>query len=110
MEEEFATLITNNTYDLVPWPTGSNVITNKWIVKHKFNSNDTLEWYKAHWILHGFTESPGVDYNKTFNPVVKSVTVRMVLSLAVSHSWPIYQLDVNNTFLHDILSVIVYYS
>jgi hypothetical protein len=56
MEEEFSALIANNTCDLVPRPIGSNVISDKWIFKHKFNSNDSLEWYKAHWVLRGFTQ------------------------------------------------------
>jgi hypothetical protein len=29
MEEEFGTLIANNTWDLVPRPIGSNIITSK---------------------------------------------------------------------------------
>jgi hypothetical protein len=86
MEEEFAALITNNTWDLVPRPIGSNVITGKWIFKHKFNSDDSLERYKARWVLRGFTQRPGVDYDETFSPVVKLATVCTVLSLAVSHS------------------------
>jgi hypothetical protein len=40
MEEEFAALIANNTCDLVPRP-------DKWIFKHKFNSDGSLERYKA---------------------------------------------------------------
>jgi hypothetical protein len=47
MEEEFAALIINNTWDLVPHPIGPNVIIGKCIFMHKFNSNDSLEWYKA---------------------------------------------------------------
>jgi hypothetical protein len=43
MVEEYASLIANNTWDLIPRSVGSNVITGKWIFKHKFNSNDTLE-------------------------------------------------------------------
>jgi hypothetical protein len=43
VEEEFAALITNNTYDLVPCPVGSNVVTGKWIFKDKFNSDGSLE-------------------------------------------------------------------
>jgi hypothetical protein len=54
IEEEFAALITNNTWDLVPHPVGSNVITEKRIFKYKFNSDGSLEWYKAHWVLCGF--------------------------------------------------------
>jgi hypothetical protein len=90
MEKEFAALIANNTCDLIPCPVGSNVVTGKWIFKHKFNSDGSLERYKAHWVLRGFTQRPGVDYDETFSPVVKPATVRTVLSLAVSLSWPVH--------------------
>jgi hypothetical protein len=83
MEEEYDALITNNTWDLVPCLVGSNVVTGKSIFKHKFNFDGTLEWYKARWVLRGFTQQPGVDYDETFSPVVKPATVHMVLSLAV---------------------------
>jgi hypothetical protein len=86
VEEEYDALITNTTWDLVPHPVGSNVVTDKWIFKHKFNSNDTLEWYKARWVLRGFTQRPSVDCDETFSPVVKPATVRTMLSLAISHS------------------------
>jgi hypothetical protein len=54
-EEEFAASIANKTWHLVPCPVGSNIVTSKWIFKHKFNSNDTLERYKARWVLNNFT-------------------------------------------------------
>jgi hypothetical protein len=40
--------------------------------------------------------------------MVKPATVRAVLTLALSHSWPIHQLDVKNVFLHGTLNEIVY--
>jgi hypothetical protein len=110
MEEEFAALIANNTWDLVPRLILSNVVASKWIFKHKFNSDGSLERYKTRWVLHGFTQRPGVDYDETFHPVVKLATICTVLSLAVSRSWPVHQLDVKNVLLHDTLSKTVYCS
>lgn len=48
----------------------------------------------------GFTYISGLDYTHTFSPVVKAATVRIVISLAVMHKWPLHQLDVNNAFLN----------
>jgi histone deacetylase 1/2 len=84
MEEEFTALQLNKTWDLVPRPAGTNIVSGKWIFKHKFNADGTLERYKARWVLRGFTQRPGIDFDETFSPVVKPATVRTVLSLALS--------------------------
>jgi len=110
MEEEFSTLMSNNTWTLVPRPPGANIVTGKWIFRHKFHADGSLDRYKARWVLRGFTQHPGVDYDETFSPVVKPATVRTVLSLALSQDWPIHQLDVKNVFLHGTLSETVYCS
>jgi hypothetical protein len=110
MEEEYDALITNNTWDLVPHPVGSNIVIGKWIFKHKFNSDGTLKQYKTRWVLCGFTQRHSVDYDETFSPVVKPTTVLTVLSLAVPHSWLVHQLDVKNVFLHGTLTETAYYS
>jgi len=92
----------------VPRPPRANVVTGKWIFKHKFQSDGSLERYKARWVLRGFTQRPGVDFDETFSPVVKPATVRTVLSLALCRRWPIHQLDVKNAFLHGDLTETVY--
>jgi hypothetical protein len=95
---------------LVPQPTGANVVIGKWIFKHKLKADGSLDRYKAHSILQGFTPRPDVDYDEIFSPVVKPATIRTVLTLAVSRGWPVYQLDVKNAFLHGTLSEMVYCS
>nr|CAB3503089.1 unnamed protein product [Digitaria exilis] len=84
MEEEHDALMKNHTWELVPCPAAANVVTGKWIFKHKFNADGSLERYKARWVLRGFTQRPGVDFAETFSPVVKPATIRTVLSLALT--------------------------
>jgi hypothetical protein len=81
-----------------------------WVVDFGASNHTTTEWYKARWVLRGFTQRPGVDYDETFSPVVKPATVHTVLSLPVSRSWPVHQLDVKNVFLHGTLLETVYCS
>ena len=110
MDEEFLALQSNNTWTLVPRPPNANIVTGKWIFRHKLNSDGTLDRYKARWVLRGFTQRPGVDFDETFSPVVKPATVRTVLTLALSQDWPVHQLDVKNAFLHGTLTETVYCS
>jgi hypothetical protein len=100
MLDEFNALIRNDTWSLVPLHAGVNVVSGKWIFRHKYNSDGSLARYKARWVLRGFTQQAGVDYGETFSPVVKPATIRVVLSIATSKNWPIHQLDVKNAFLH----------
>jgi hypothetical protein len=89
MEDEYGALISNGTWELVPRPQGFNVVTGKWVFTHKLHADGTFDRYKARWVLRGFTQCPGVDYDETFSSVVKPTTVRTVLATAVSHTWPI---------------------
>jgi hypothetical protein len=108
MRDEFDAIIQNDTWSLVPFPAGVNVLIGKWIFRHKLHPDGALARYKARWVLHGFTQKEGMDYGETFSPVVKPATIRVVLSIATSKSWPIHQLDVKNTLLHGELAETIY--
>nr|GEV58046.1 copia protein [Tanacetum cinerariifolium] len=93
MRDEYAALIKNSTWTLVPRPSNANVVRCMWFLRHTFLANGMLSRYKARLVANGSTQLEGVDVDETFSQVVEPGTRRMVLSLAVSRHWPIHQLD-----------------
>ncbi|CAM8990181.1 unnamed protein product [Rhodiola kirilowii] len=110
MEDEIHALQSNNTWQVIPLPQGKNTVSSKWIFRVKRHSDGTIERFKARLVARGFSHEEGLDYNETFAPVVKMTTVRTVLALAASKNWPLFELDVNNAFLHGDLHDEVYMS
>lgn len=108
MREEFNALIANDTWTLVPRPPDANVVNCIWLFKKKYNADGSLSRYKARLVANGRTQRPGIDCDQTFSLVVKPATIRTVLTLAISHHWPVRQLDVKNAFLHGHLQETVY--
>ncbi|CAL1368879.1 unnamed protein product [Linum trigynum] len=108
MTTEFEALIPNHTWDLVPPPPDCNILTNRWVFAEKTNPDGSLERQKARLVARGFQQIPGQDFGQTFSPVLKPATLRLLLGIAVSNSWPLHQIDISNAFLHGTLQDEVY--
>ncbi|GJR29651.1 putative RNA-directed DNA polymerase, partial [Tanacetum coccineum] len=108
MNIETEALNMNNTLVITDLPPNRKPIGCKWIYKIKYKSNGDIERYKARLVAKGYNQKEGVNYDETFSPVVKLVTIRCLISMAVNQGWPLFQLDVNNTFLYGNLAEDVY--
>ena len=84
MQEEYDALIENNTWQLVPRPSNTNIVSGKWVFRQKFHSGGSLSRYKACSVCHGYSQQHGIDYDETFSTVVKPSTIHTVLSIAIS--------------------------
>ena len=108
MKDEYSTLIRNHTWFLVPRPSNRLIIGCKWVYKTKLSSDGHVDHFKARLVAKGFHQEGGIDYHDTFSPVIKVMTIQLLLSLAISKNWHIRQLDISNTFLHGDLSELIY--
>ncbi|KAL0433268.1 UNVERIFIED_CONTAM: Retrovirus-related Pol polyprotein from transposon TNT 1-94 [Sesamum latifolium] len=100
MNNEIATIESNNTWELTKLPKGQKAIDVKWVYKTKLNEKGEVDKYKARLVTKGYKQEFGVDYKEVFAPVARHDTIILVIALVARNSWPIFQLDVKSTFLH----------
>lgn len=108
MELEIKALEDNHTWEIVTLPTDKRAIGCKWIFKIKYKADGTVDRFKARLVAKSYSKLEGLDYQDTFSPVVKMVTVRVVISLAATRKWSIHQMEVYNAFLQGDLEEEVY--
>uniref|UniRef100_A0AAV1U9M7 Reverse transcriptase Ty1/copia-type domain-containing protein n=1 Tax=Peronospora matthiolae TaxID=2874970 RepID=A0AAV1U9M7_9STRA len=80
-------------------PKGHRTIVTKWLFKIKRKADGSIDKYKTRLVAKGFKQQNGMDYAEKFSPVVKYVTLRMVIAVAKYFGWTIDQLGVVTGFL-----------
>lgn len=108
MTDEYGALVKNKTFSLVTRPHNANIVRSMWLYKHKLGADGTVTRHKSRLVANGKSQEQGLDYDETFSPVVKPVTIRSVLHLALQRDWEVHHLDVKNAFLHGTLDETVY--
>src|SRR5260370_150614 len=59
-----------------------NIVGCQWVFALKIGPDGSMERYKARIIVKGFSQAYLVDYDKTFAPVIKWVSIHILLALA----------------------------
>jgi histone deacetylase 1/2 len=118
---ELEALVSNGTWIIVARPKGVKVISCRWVYHYKHvlledghaeekesRSDEQPGQFKARLVAKGFQQTQGVNYNETFAAVALMKTFRILLALAVTFGWSVYQLDVSSAFLYGVLKETVY--
>ena len=100
MKAEFDSLQKNEVWDIVEMPEGKNLVTDKWHFALKRNSKGESIRHEARYVARRFKQKRGVEYDQTYSPTVKMVTLRVLLSSAVQNEMKLKQLDIKTAYLN----------
>lgn len=99
MTKEFQALLDNHNWELVNPSHPIKVVGDKWVLRIKYNPDGSISRYKARHVAKVFIIHKDWLY-ETFNSTEKSSTIKLMLSIIVTHQLVLRQIDINNTFLN----------
>lgn len=102
MQSEYDALTNNNTWSLASLPLRRVPIDYKCVSIIKENPDGSVNKYKAMLIAKWFHQQHGAHYAKTFSLVIKLVTIRTIITSALSKNKFGLQLLSNSTASHPI--------
>lgn len=80
----------------------------RWVYKVKHSSNGKIERFKSQLVAKDYSQTCGIDYEKTFSPVVRFSSIRVLIAYAVQNNMIIHQMDVVTAFLNGKLEDDIY--
>ena len=107
MDKQMESFETMGTWKLVTTPTDAPVLSGKWVYKIKKKADKSI-LYKARWVVRGFEQILGVNYDQTFASVVKSMSFKVLFAIMAYYDLDCEQMDVITAFLNALLREIIY--
>ena len=108
MQEEYDSLLENQTWKIVDRPANRKVLTGRWVFKRKLGSDGKVARHKARFVVRGFAQIYGLDFDETYASVVKSASYRILFALQARYGWKCHQMDIKTAFLNGDLEHEIY--
>ncbi len=87
---------------------GHKPLSRKWVFKVKRDVNGAIARFKARWVVRGYLQQFGIDFDQTFAAVVKPRAFRVLFAIAAYYNLDINQMDIKTAFLYGMIDQLVY--
>jgi hypothetical protein len=108
IQKETAALVANKTWIPTVPPKGANLVSSKWVFDVKYNTDRSVNKFKARLVARGFSQKYGVDFEDTFAPTARYDTLRALMAIVCLEDLECHQVDVNNAFTESTLKENIY--
>ena len=108
MDQELKAQIDKNTWELVIQPKDVNIVGSKWVFHSKRDDKNIIIHPKSCLVAQGVTQTFGVDYDKTYAPVVWMTSLQTICAIAACNNWPIHQMDIDVAYLNTTVKDLIY--
>lgn len=108
MDSEIGSIRSHGTYVVMQRPAEQiNIVGCKWVFATKCKDG-VVSRFKARLVARGFSQQWGVDYEETYSPVLKYMTLRVLLSIIAVRDYNLELMDVQTAYLNADLKETVY--
>ena len=108
MQEELNQFERNKVQDLFEKTLDHPIIGTKQVFRNKLDENGIVIRNKARLVAKGYNQEKRIDFAETFVPIARLKAIKMLLAYASSMNIKLYQMDVKNIFLNEIINEEVY--
>ena len=84
-------------------PRKAHVLPGRWVLSYKYGPMGEISRYKARWVVKGFHQIEGIDFNETFSSTLKASSWRLLLALIAKHGLVVECSDVVAAFLESLV-------
>ena len=105
-QKEFHNLSLMGVYRLAALPPGRKTVGSRWVFEFKIL--EAVNDPRGRLVAQGFSQVPGIDFRKTFAPVAKATSIRLLAAIACHNGWHLECFDATRVFLWGDLEESIY--
>jgi hypothetical protein len=109
MQEEMMSLKKLNVFiELDYIPADRKLLNGIWVFKAKRDENNVIIRWKARFVVQGFMQVEGLDYNETYSPTSRMKSNKCLLSIVAKDDLELVQMDFDTAFLNSVVKEDMY--
>jgi hypothetical protein len=99
MDEEMKSNTARGTWTPCQLPDNRKALGGKWVYKKKDEPDGSIR-YKARWVVQGFRQVKGIDYDETYAATIRTEVSHLMTAISAAKQWYIEHIDIVTAFLY----------